>query len=72
MLRKAIQKFIVVVQKIVITLALFLLYVFGLGATALLAAVFCPRLLRPRRSRGTFWEEAEGYSPDAGDCLMGS
>lgn len=72
MLRGAIQRFILALQKIIITVALFLLYVFGLGATALLAAVFCPRLLRPRRSRDTFWEEAEGYNPDTGDCLMGS
>ncbi len=72
MLRRIIQKFIMIIQKILITIALFFLYIFGFGVTVVLCMLFYPRLLSPKRSKDTFWNEAEGYSPDMRDCLRGS
>ena len=64
-----VKKYIIFVQKILITISLFILYVFGFGVTVLLAAVFDRRLLGKKAVTGnTFWLAATGYEPDIERC----
>ncbi len=68
-MNKIINKFVAFVQKAAVTFFLFLLYVFGFGATALLLAISGRRLPgSAAEDGGTFWKDAEGYGSDMSDC----
>jgi len=61
------------VQKVLVTVSLFLLYIVGFGLTRALAAVFQRRLLAGRPADAeSFWLEAEGYEADAASLARGS
>jgi len=69
MVRKIIQKYIRIIQKIIITIALFIIYIVGLGITLILVIIFNRRLLGvEKREKDTFWKDAEGYEADISEC----
>ncbi len=60
-------------QRVLLSAALFLLYIFGFGLTLLAVKLFDRRLLAgPREDQDSFWLVPEGYSPDRQDCLRES
>ena len=73
MIRKIIQNFIKIVQKIVITVSLVIVYIFGIGITLIFIIIFNRRLLGiTEGKRDTFWRDAEGYNSDISECLRES
>ncbi|NQT90736.1 MAG: hypothetical protein HQ558_05730 [Candidatus Omnitrophica bacterium] len=65
MIKKITQRLIAVIQKILITVFLTLLYIFGFGIMFLLAAIFNRRLLRQGpASEGTLWSESQADTVD--------
>lgn len=70
--RKVVQPVVRVVQSILVTVLLILVYFFGLGITYLFMLVFNRKVLFDMRSGNTFWREAKGYEPDMEDCLRQS
>ena len=61
------------VQKALVNVSLFLLYVFGFGLTLLAVKLFDRRLLRGTDEDDiSFWRQPEGYEPDRADCLRES
>lgn len=53
------------VQRRVMTVSLFLTYVFGMGLTVVFAWIADRELVRERREeRDSYWEDAEDYVPD--------
>jgi hypothetical protein len=73
MLRKIIHKYIAVLQKLFITIVLFMLYIFGFGFTFIFVAIFNRRLLGIQKlNKETFWRDAQGYSADLNECLRES
>lgn len=65
MFKKIIQKFVVIVQKILITILLFLVYLIGFGITSLFAILFNRKLFGVLSQRkNSFWKKAEGYEND--------
>jgi len=72
-LKLALQRFIRFQQKVLITVLLTLLYVFGFGITFLFASLFKRRLLRRSGATGdTFWRAATGYEPGMDDSIRQS
>ena len=60
-------------QKIFITIVLFIIYIFGFGITLILVILFNRRLLGGTiEDKDTFWRNAEGYEPDLNDSLQQS
>jgi hypothetical protein len=60
-------RFGLAVQRVLVTILLTLLYVFGIGATKMLSFVFFRKHLQlytTDKSAETFWKNAEGYGPD--------
>lgn len=73
MIRKIIQKYIRIIQKIFITIALFILYIVGFGITLILVTIFNRRLLGVgKKEKATFWINAEGYDVDINECMRES
>ena len=69
MLIKIIQKYIAILQKLFITIMLFMLYIFGFGITFIFVAIFNRRLLGIQKlNKETFWRDAQGYSADLSEC----
>lgn len=69
MIKRIINKIIVIIQKAVIYTSLFIFYVFGFGITLAFMAVFNRKLLgTEKHSKDTFWKKAEGYENDIGGC----
>ena len=67
------QKFIKIIQKIFITVALFICYIFGFGVTLIFVTIFNRGLLgAEKREKDTFWKDAEGYENDINDCMRES
>jgi hypothetical protein len=53
------------IQKIIVTILLFMLYIVGFGLTAFAALIFRRKLLGlDKKTSNTFWEDAEGYEAD--------
>ena len=53
------------IQKTVVTVSLFLLYIFGFGITVLLMVLFNrDALIRRADRQDTFWDKATGYEED--------
>jgi hypothetical protein len=60
-----IQALIRLIQKIIVTISLFLLYVFGFGITAVFMMFFNREtLIRHPDKEDTFWSKAAGYEED--------
>jgi hypothetical protein len=73
MLKRLLQKFIRIIQRILITLSLTVVYFLGLGITWILAAVFNRKIISgPDKGKDTFWVAAEGYQPDIEDTFRQS
>jgi len=73
MIRKMIQKYIRIIQKIFITVALFVFYILGFGVTLIFVTIFRRGLLGAgKREKNTFWKDAEGYENDINDCMRES
>ena len=69
MFKKIIQKFISILQKIFVTLALFLIYIFAFGLT-LIFIIFSKRGLSGKEK--SYWKNAEGYEGNYNEYLRGS
>jgi len=60
-------------QKIIITAALFFIYILGFGITLILVTIFNRKLLGiKRREEDTFWVKAEGYEADIDQLIRES
>ncbi len=65
MIKKIIQKFIKIIQKILITIFLIIIYIVGIGITAIFVMIFNRRILRKEyKGKNTFWNEAKEYGAD--------
>ena len=72
-MRKFLRAYIRTVQKILITVLLFFLYIVGFGVTYLFSAVFKRDLLRDKRTSGeSFWKAAVDYEVDLNDGTLQS
>jgi len=73
MLKRLLQKFIRIIQKILITFSLTVVYFLGLGITLIFIALFNRKIITsPSKDDYTFWVEAEGYQPDIEDSFRQS
>jgi cytochrome c biogenesis protein CcdA len=73
MLKKLLQKFIRIIQKILITVSLTVVYFIGLGVTLIFVALFNRKILTNcSKEDYTFWVTASGYQPDIEDSLRQS
>ncbi len=73
MLKKIIQWYVMIVQKVLITVMLFMLYILGFGITFIFAVIFNRRLLGLERvNKYTFWKDAQGYDADINECMRES
>ena len=73
MLKRLLQKFIRIIQKILITFSLTVVYFLGLGITLIFIALFNRKIIAsPSKDDYTFWVEAEGYQPDIEDSFRQS
>ena len=71
--KKILFNIIKVVQKILITIFLTVLYIVGFGMTLVFIMIFKRSYLRAkRRDDETFWISASGYEPDMDDCMRQS
>jgi len=62
MIKNILKGFIKIIQKILISVALFVIYYFGLGITFIFSFVFNREVLSGRKKdKDTFWIRAEGY-----------
>lgn len=73
-MKRLLQRIIRIVQKVLITVCLVVVYVIGLGVTRLFVFLF--RRRTPFRSRddetGTYWKKAAGYEADLERCVRQS
>lgn len=71
--KEIIEKFVHLIQKILIFSALFLLYIFGFGLTFIFAFIFNRRLLGMHaKDKDSYWIETQGYAPDMEGCTRES
>jgi cytochrome c biogenesis protein CcdA len=71
---KSITRYAVkVIQKIIITILLTILYIFGFGITLVLLLIFNRKFLRSKSFKdSTWWENANGYDMDAENIVRQS
>ena len=73
MIKKIVQKYIRIIQNILITIALFFVYIVGFGITLIFVIIFDRKLLGVEKiEKDTFWKNAEGYQTDIKDCMRQS
>ena len=73
MFKKIIQKLVIVVQKIIMSVALFLIYYLIFGLVVAFALLFNRKILTGgTRLQNTNWFPASGYDKDALDSKMQS
>lgn len=73
MLRKIIQRYIMLLQKVFITITLFFLYIIGFGFTLFFVSIFSRRLLgKTFTEENTFWNEAKEYEADINSSMRQS
>ncbi|MFH1397725.1 MAG: hypothetical protein ABIH27_04160 [Candidatus Omnitrophota bacterium] len=73
MLKRLLQKFIRIIQKILITVSLTVVYFLGMGITLIFIALFNRKIItKPSKDDHTFWVGAEGYQPDIEDSFRQS
>jgi hypothetical protein len=70
--KKVVQPVVRVIQKILVTVLLVVVYSFGFGITYLCALIFKRDLLFDMRKGDSFWRQVKGYEPDMEDCLRQS
>jgi cytochrome c biogenesis protein CcdA len=70
---KWVKSFVRTGQKVLVTVLLWIAYVFGLGLTVFLAFIFNRKLLSGKsESEGSFWKEAKGYGRNDHDVMRQS
>lgn len=68
-----IWNFVRLVQKILVTVFLFLIYVFGFGMTVIFLLFFNQRILgKISKDQDTFWGEVQGYEINMEDSFKQS
>jgi hypothetical protein len=68
-----IQIFIRLIQKTIVTISLFLIYIFGFGVTVIFIMLFSRDILIIRSDKkDTFWAQAEDYETDIEGSLRQS
>jgi len=73
MIKKIIQNFIRIIQKILITIFLFIVYIIGIGVTLIFVMIFNRRLLgKTFKAKNTFWNEAKEYGADINSSMRQS
>jgi cytochrome c biogenesis protein CcdA len=73
MLKRLVQKLIRIVQKILITVSLTVVYFLGLGITLIFIVFFNRRILTGNnKDDSSFWVPASGYQPDIEDSFRQS
>lgn len=73
MLKRLLHNFIRIIQKILITISLTLVYFLGLGITLIFIAIFNRKIITsPSKDDYTSWVGAEGYQPDIEDSFRQS
>ena len=73
MLKKIIQNFIRIMQKVLITISLITVYIVGIGVTFVFAVIFKRQILKEKyRAKNTFWNEAKDYEADFNSSLRQS
>jgi hypothetical protein len=71
--RKITQSLIKTIQKFLLPLFLFIVYIFGVGITAILVMIFNQKIIKKsNRAKDTFWLETEGYEADFNNSLRQS
>jgi hypothetical protein len=71
--KKITQSLIKTTQKILLPLFLFIVYIVGVGITAILVLIFNWRIIeKNNRVKNTFWLKAEGYEADFNNSLRQS
>ena len=71
--KKIIRVYVTTVQKVLITVLLFLVYVIGFGIMSVFMGVFRHKLLRDAPAgENTMWKKADGYEPDMNEALRES
>lgn len=72
-LKKAVNAIVIFIQKVLITVSLFLLYFFGFGALYFFCLIFKREAIRGTlKDKATFWETAEDYESDMDEALRQS
>lgn len=61
-----------IVQKIIITLSLIIIYFVGFGITLIFILVFRRKMLTGEFGKNTIWIEAEGYESDINGAIRQS
>ena len=73
LLKKKAQRFIVIIQKVLIIIFLVLIYFVGFGLTLVFVLLFNKRIIFAKRGElDTFWLEANGYESDILDSMKQS
>jgi len=64
-MKNKIKIFVKIIQKIIITISLFVIYFIGLGITKIFIMIFNRKQLREGfEEKDSFWQEARGYEAD--------
>jgi len=69
---KWVQIFVQTVQKILLMILLWIVYLFGLGLTSLFVRIFERKSDEKSESEGSFWTKAKGYGRDDHDVMRQS
>ena len=73
MIKKIMQNLIRIIQRILITVSLTIIYFFGFGITLFFMMIFNRKVLRGySEDDHTFWIEAKGYEADIDDTMRQS
>ena len=71
-LRIILEKYVEIVQVVIIKIILCLIYFFLFSITWIFIAIFNRRFLNKINCNNTFWVKSIGYSPDMGECMRES
>lgn len=70
---RIIQKLIILIQNIFLTVTLFIIYLVMFGLTFLFIFIFKRKvLIGDNEDNTTFWQDAQGYEEDINSCLRES
>ena len=73
MLKKIIRKLGIAIQRIIISILLFVIYYLVFGLTVVIALLFNRKILNWQNSAvNSSWHEANGYDPDIANSRMQS
>jgi hypothetical protein len=67
--KNLVQKFIKVMQTIIVTSVLFLLYLIGFALSGMVILLFNPKFFSAPRAKPSYWIDAQGYDPDMQEAV---